>query len=322
MIDLYKIDGTSNNDPEQHRDRYMDSTFWPSFQDDLRKLKETLIEKNKNNKSLTVLRMGHAEHCLFNMLVPFPKKGSIITNRPIPRHYSKQQSYDTWIKCLESISESDYITTQIGDDFYNWIWDLIHYKNVYLKYKNDDDLRTLFSNLRLFSENYDVNEKYDFPLDIIYGLIANKWILKTFKNQIGFIGNENKLNVIKELIQYEEYQNYLETDYFLEYISIPQQRAIENENIENEIFERLKESTCKIFLVGAGVCKLKFFYKLKEIRPDGIFIDIGHGIDAIAGLADYNRPYFGSWQNYRLKDYNYNGIDFCGAPSWNNVIIL
>ena len=34
-------------------------------------------------------------------------------------------------------------------------------------------------------------------LDIIYVLIANKWLLKTFKNQIGFIEIVKKLILLK-----------------------------------------------------------------------------------------------------------------------------
>ena len=68
--------------------------------------------------------------------------------------------------------------------------------------------------------------------------------------------------------------------------------------------------------------KKKNTHKLKEIKPNGIFIDIGYGIDALAGIADYNRPYFGSWQNYKMSNYNYSKIDFCGQPHWHNAIHL
>jgi len=322
MIDLYKIEGTSNIDKEQHSDCYTDPLFWKSFQDDMKKFKEQLIDCNTNNKPLSILRMGHAEHCLFNLLIPFEKKGKVITKNILPRHYTNQQPIEVWIKILESINSSDYITTQIGKDFELWIWDLIHYKNIYVTFKEKNNLQELFKNRINFTKNYSNDEKMDMPLDIIYGLIANKWLLKTFKNQIGLIGNIKKLDIIKNLMKYPEYQKYIENDKFIEYIEIDQRCALENDDLENHIFSKIKNSNCKVYFIGAGVSKLKFFYNLKSIKPNGIFIDIGHGIDAIAGIADYGRPYFGSWQNYKMKDYNYSNTDFCGSASWNNVISL
>ena len=322
MDKLYYITGTTNSHPEQHRYPYTDPTFWPTFQEDMETFKNKLIECNKNDNSILILRMGHAEHCLFNLLVPYEKKGKIIVRGMLRRHYTKHPSTETWIKLLESIDSSDYISTQIGEDFNNWIWDLIHYKNVYVKYKNNSNLNFLFENKINFSKNYTDNEKMDMPLDIIYGLVANKWLLKTFSNQIGFIGNSKKLDIIKNLMKFKEYQNFINNDFFLDYIDIPQRAALEDDNLEKKIYERVKKSNCKIYFIGAGVSKLKFFHNLKNIKPNGIFIDIGHGLDAIAGIADYTRPYFGSWQNYKLKNYNYSGTDFCGRASWNNAIIL
>ena len=78
MISLYKIQSTSNIEPEQHRHPYTDKHFWPTFQKDMEIFKKKLIECNENNKSILILRMGHAEHCLFNLLVPDKKKGKII----------------------------------------------------------------------------------------------------------------------------------------------------------------------------------------------------------------------------------------------------
>ena len=322
MISLYKIDGTSNIHEEQHSDCYTDPNFWPTFQEDMENFKKKITSCLENNEPLTVLRMGHAEHCLFNLLVPFPKKGSIIVKGILPRHYTKQQTGNTWVKLLESISSADYVTTQIGRDFEKWIWDLIHYANVYEHFKQTNNLQHLFHTPILFSQNYTSNEKMDMPLDIIYGLLTNKWLLKIFKNQIGFIGNKGKLDVIKNLMNYDEYKKYIENDTFLEYIDIPQRCALEDDKLETHIFEKVKNSDCKVFFIGAGVAKLKFFYNLKKIKPDGIFIDVGHGLDAIAGLADYERPYFGSWQNYKMKSYDYSNIDFCGPPSCKNAVLL
>ena len=41
-----------------------------------------------------------------------------------------------------------------------------------------------------------------------------------------------------------------------------------------------------------------------------MFLDIGSGIDAIAGVVD-KKPYLGNWANYRIKDnFDYSTITF------------
>jgi len=144
------------------------------------------------------------------------------------------------------------------------------------------------------------------PLEIIYGLIANKWLFKTFKNNIGLIGASEKLRVIKKLMQYKAYQNYIGTDYFTDYIEIPQRGAFDDEGLEMNIVRNIKKSTCGIFLIGAGVSKLKFFYLLKK-NKNCVYIDVGHGICMIASYGDHTRPYCGTWKNYRLKSLNSRG---------------
>ena len=56
---------------------------------------------------------------------------------------------------------------------------------------------------------------------------------------------------------------------------------------------------------------------LKEYS-DAIFIDVGCGLDALAGIVCQDRPYFADWTDYRLKDYDYKSIDFMdqGNPAW------
>ena len=167
-----------------------------------------------------------------------------------------------------------------------------------------------------------MNEIIDLPLEIIYGIIANKWLLKTFNNKIGLIGACEKLNCIKKLMEYKEYQDYLETNSFIDYIIIPQTAALDLDSLENNIESEIKNSNAEIFLIGAGVSKLKFFHLLNKYNK--IFIDIGHGIDLLAGFGDTTRPYCGSWQNYRIKGKKYN-IDWMGLKDGTgegNIIYL
>ena len=49
---------------------------------------------------------------------------------------------------------------------------------------------------------------------------------------------------------------------------------------------------------------------LRLLEPQfGKTIDIGCGMSALAGMCGIDRPYFGGWTNYRLKNYNYGSAD-------------
>ena len=41
-----------------------------------------------------------------------------------------------------------------------------------------------------------------------------------------------------------------------------------------------------------------------------VFMDVGAGIDMIAGSINIRRPYAGNWTNYRIKGYDYSNIDY------------
>ena len=49
-------------------------------------------------------------------------------------------------------------------------------------------------------------------------------------------------------------------------------------------------------------------YQFKNYK-DAIFIDIGCGMSGLAGTVETDRPYFGSWINYRIQNYDYSNID-------------
>jgi hypothetical protein len=158
-----------------------------------------------------------------------------------------------------------------------------------------------------------LNQVVDLPMDVIYGLCANKWFFRTFKNKIGLMGAGPKLDAIKKLMGYEEYQQYLGCDYFTDYINLPQRQALDDPDLEETVRTGVRDSTCDVFLIGGGVSKLKFWHLLKDTR-NCIFIDIGHGIDLIAGHGDLYRPYCGSWTNYKIGNGNtYGEVDEMGS---------
>lgn len=147
------------------------------------------------------------------------------------------------------------------------------------------------------------------PHEAIYSLVSTRWIFREFPDQIGLIGNEHKMKLIKSLLTYPEYQRYLGTKEFTDYIAIPQKGAADNpEELIAVIGRQIRESKAKVFLVGMGHAKTAVLHRLREYT-DAVIIDVGTGIDAIAGCIAQERPEFADWINYRIKDYDYTAID-------------
>lgn len=156
-------------------------------------------------------------------------------------------------------------------------------------------------------------KQIDFPAEYNYGLISNKWLLKEFSGKIGLIGAGPKLKIIKKLLKNNEYKKYLGIDKFLDYISIPQKFACDDIDLTEKIVsEQLKKSRSRIFLMGIGHVKSALTHRLSKYH-NAIYLDVGVGIDALAGMIDNQRPFFGDWVNFRLKNNSlYEGIDDLG----------
>ena len=163
----------------------------------------------------------------------------------------------------------------------------------------------------------------DFPAEYGYGLVANKWILQEFAGQIGLIGADSKLNIIENVIEAPQYQEYLGLEKFEDYISLPQRFACDDlEATERMVGEQLKKSTSKIFLMGMGHVKSGLIHRLKKYT-DAVFLDVGSSIDALAGVIDVNRPFFGDWTNYQIDDQDlYRGVDYLAYERKGKHILL
>ena len=315
MSNLYQIEETSNIHPEQLEGVYLDPNWWNSFQDDKENFKKSLVENVKNKISLTILRLGHCEFRLLSNIVP----GKTMYGGGIKYRHSLRSRLENreYVECYESIIKADVLSTQMGYDFKKWLNDCINFKNNYIKYGEN-----IFDKTSLFLEDhkeYHQKELFDLPLEILYGFVANKWFFKTFKNKIGLIGAKGKLECIKDLMEFQEYKNYLGTDVFTDYIKIPQREGLDSDKLIQILENEIPKSSCDIFLIGAGSSKLKFFHKLKNIK-NCIYIDVGHGIDLISGHGDISRPYCGSWKNYRIKNKNYD-IDWMGGNAGELVFL-
>jgi len=148
-------------------------------------------------------------------------------------------------------------------------------------------------------------------MEFVYSLLSSKWILNNFKNKISLIGGSGRMELIQKLMTNEEYRNYVNQDKFNDYISVPELQGCQYmETTLDTIKKGLKYSKSEIVLFGMGISKLGIINKLKECH-NAIYIDIGHGMDCLAGLGNPIRPYFGLWKNYRLKEINYNNVYFC-----------
>ena len=156
----------------------------------------------------------------------------------------------------------------------------------------------------------------DYPFEFIYGAFFSKWFLQAFGDKkISIIGAQPKLEIIDRLMRFPEYQDYLQFEKFNELICIPQKGTADHfEEVEEYLGKVISESDSDIFLFGMGQTKMAIAHRLKKYG-NALFLDAGHAIDGFAGLADPSRPYAAGWTNYKLPNFDYSIIDFCGGDA-------
>lgn len=154
-------------------------------------------------------------------------------------------------------------------------------------------------NFKLMNEVLEKN--IDFPAEYLYASVANKWFFSAF-NKIAIIGSTAKLDLIYELMKHNEYKEYLGVESFYDLIPIPQTGALTNSGkIYNKIKSHVEKSNPDIFLAGIGLAQNTLLHSLKK-SINAPIISVGSGVDAIAGVIDIYRPYYGSWTNFRLNN--------------------
>ena len=269
-LDLYKIDGSINNDQNPC---FSDKDTCPEFQEKLDFFKKLLIQQVKNNKSATYYKYGDGDYY-------FLKKQGVGSATPGKRALSKSYDSIDHDKFVEGAQLCDYYTCEIYPE-----------------------------NRQRFSEV--IEKEIDFPAEFGYGLVANKWLFETFAGKIGLLGADKKIDIIENVMEAPQYQEYLGLEKFEDYIRIPQQFACDDlEETERMVGEQLKKSTSNIFLVGIGHVKSGLLHRLTKYT-NAVFLDVGSSLDAIAGIVDVDRPYFGDWTNYQIDEKNlYEGVDF------------
>ena len=264
---------------------FLDETTYPKFQEELEKFKHLLIELVYLKEPKTFYKFGDGDYYFLNKI---PTGSATPGRRALSKSYD-DINHDAFVKGAQ---ECDYYTCEIYPE------NRVNYLDV-------------------------IQRQIDFPAEFGYGLVANKWLLKTFAGQIGLIGAGLKLNIIKNLMEAPQYQEYLGLEKFEDYISLPQKFACDDlEATEKMVASQLMKSTSKIFLMGMGHVKSGLIHRLSKYR-NAVFLDVGASIDALAGIIDIDRPYMGDWTNYQIDDVQlYKGIDFLAYDGKGKHIIL
>ena len=264
---------------------FHDETVYPKFQEELEEFKHLLIELVYLNEPKTFYKFGDGDYYFLNKI---PTGSATPGRRALSKSYD-EINHDAFVKGAQ---ECDYYTCEIYPE------NRVHFMDV-------------------------IQRRIDFPAEFGYGLVTNKWLLETFAGQIGLIGAGSKLNIIKNLMEAPQYQEYLGLEKFEDYISLPQKFACDDlEATEKMVASQLLKSTSKIFLMGMGHVKSGLIHRLSKYR-DAVFLDVGASIDALAGIIDVDRPYAGDWTNYQIDDVQlYKGIDFLAYDGKGKHIIL
>ena len=264
---------------------FHDETTYPKFQEELEEFKHLLIELVYLNEPKTFYKFGDGDYYFLNKI---PTGSATPGRRALSKSYD-EINHDAFVKGAQ---ECDYYTCEIYPE------NRVHFMDV-------------------------IQRRIDFPAEFGYGLVTNKWLLKTFAGQIGLIGAGAKLNIIKNLMEASQYQEYLGLEKFEDYISLPQKFACDDlEATEKMVASQLMKSTSNIFLMGMGHVKSGLIHRLSKYR-NAVFLDVGASIDALAGIIDVDRPYAGDWTNYQIDDVQlYKGIDFLAYEGKGKHIVL
>ena len=264
---------------------FHDETVYPKFQEELEEFKHLLIELVYLNEPKTFYKFGDGDYYFLNKI---PTGSATPGRRALSKSYD-EINHDAFVKGAQ---ECDYYTCEIYPE------NRVNFIDV-------------------------IQRRIDYPAEFGYGLVANKWLLKTFAGQIGLIGAGAKLNIIKNLMEAPQYQEYLGLEKFEDYISLPQKFACDDlAATEEMVASQLMKSTSKIFLMGMGHVKSGLIHRLSKYR-NAVFLDVGASIDALAGIIDVDRPYAGDWTNYQIDDVQlYKGIDFLAYEGKGKHIVL
>tara|TARA_A100001011_G_C14322733_1_gene851756 strand:- start:26032 stop:26898 length:867 start_codon:yes stop_codon:yes gene_type:complete len=263
MDKTFKIENSLYLTPHE---TYFNKDNYPDFQSQFIEFKSKLVKESRNSINSTYYKFGDGDYYILS-------KQSVGTSKPGLRDIKKSVDLNK-------------------DDLF--------YKEIKDGSQQCDNYLCEIKFFNLFKEVMG-DKKVSYPAEFAYGIISSKWVFKNFK-KIGLIGSNEKLKIINELMKYEEYQSYLGINNFSSYIGIPQVYALsKSKSIYKKIKKKIENSDAEIFLLGIGHVQNTLLYKLKK-HSKVPMVCVGCGIDAIAGLVDIRRPYFGNWNNFQIKN--------------------
>lgn len=288
MNSLYEIQDCKHNIHDGQL-QLKDPNYFPEFQNRLTDFKKQIMQQVKDNESKSYVHFGDGDYYfLKNIPIGSAQPGRRALSTPY-HLFNIQPFRDGW-------TMADYHCIE------------------YLEDGRRKKLNELYPGQKTI------------PTEYLYGLTMNRWFTKQFNGKIGLIGAGPKLNIIKELVKYPEYREYIGVDKFNDYIEIPQKFACDNlENTIKIVKEQLEKADpeTRLYLYGVGHVKSGLIHHLPKFKK-AIYLDVGAGIDGLAGLIDQDRPYAEDWKNFRMKNYDYSSIDLLNYNRYKdkNLILL
>jgi hypothetical protein len=193
----------------------------------------------------------------------------------------------------------------------------IAYRSFSLRLVSFPLLAYLRLRLRLSPSHYPILHSSPYNFEAVYALVSSRILFRRFPSEILLVGQAEKLDAIRVLIHYEEYRRYLGIQDFCGYVRVEKIGAADDElSILDALRAECVRTQPKLILLGIGSAK---FYVLPRIRAfsDAVVIDVGAGIDALAGVISQDRPYFADWINFTSEEIDYDAMNLMDEANPN-----
>lgn len=169
------------------------------------------------------------------------------------------------------------------------------------KYAGDDSTAALTYSFPSMQSYWSRNEisnmlraKTKYDVYSIYQLIASGILTRLISNKsVTVLAAGSKCELIRQRLNNLEFQNFLGIKGDIDFVHIDQRGCVQNLKLLEEAINNCKTD---VVLYGMGVAKLFVCKSFSNSKSS--FIDIGAGIDALAGIIPKTRPYFANWNNF------------------------
>ena len=160
-----------------------------------------------------------------------------------------------------------------------------------------------------------------FPAEYCYAAVSSRWIF-SLSPSVTIVGADEKLSLIENLLGFPDYREFLGID-SVEFVRIPQRFACDDlDAVTTKVAGQLEGTSSPLVLVGVGHIKSGLLHALPAVRS-AVYLDVGSGIDAIAGVIDRSRPFFADWTNFQFRDQSrYENIDTLQVKEFARVRLV